>query len=316
MIKTDGLGCSILFVNKKNKLDEPFELKYVEELTNIKKIFKDKIKITIDCGKYTLITAMCDIIKNKRNITYTYTNGQRKTNTKMYAYMNAKEKQKKETLYTYEGEKISAKKIESNLSECNFKTNDFDKLYKYLLLKCKINNVLQEEYRHNYRRYRWHAYINKQREESRMLNEFEKILGNPEDVIIVIGDWGGANLKGSMPSICKRTTKLLRKRGYEVYQIDEYNTSKLCNKCEKPMEQYKKNEGRQDEKEIWGLKCCKNKSCESNIGLKHPYRIMNRDINATLNMLNILDEIIKTGKRPKEFENTEFAKPYIKIGSN
>ena len=33
-------------------------------------------------------------------------------------------------------------------------------------------------------------------------------------------------------------------------------------------------------------------------------------------MLNILDEIIKTGKRPKEFENTEFAKSYIKIGSN
>ena len=106
--------------------------------------------------------------------------------------------------------------------------------------------------------------------------------------------------KFNEPAICRRIKMLLRKKGYEIYLINEFNTSKLCNNCSKEMKNYVDDKG----KEIWGLKCCKNIKCKpTNFKTKTIYenRIHNRDINACKNMLKIIKELIKTGKRIKEY---------------
>ncbi len=50
---------------------------------------------------------------------------------------------------------------------------------------------------------------------------------------------------------------------------------------------------------VWGLVCCKNKTCYQ--GTKYNSRIFNRDMNATLNMINIVKSLIITNKRPDIF---------------
>ena len=98
--------------------------------------------------------------------------------------------------------------------------------------------------------------------------------------------------------LCKRTKKILKKAGYNIYLIDEYCTSKYCNGCGNILENYFDKEG----KLIWGLKCCKNIKCKPLKSEAGIVRIHNRDINATLNMLTIVNELIKNGKRPTLFE--------------
>lgn len=39
-------------------------------------------------------------------------------------------------------------------------------------------------------------------------------------------------MKGKEPIINRRIRKIFRNNGYDVYLINEFNTSKLCNKCE------------------------------------------------------------------------------------
>ena len=39
--------------------------------------------------------------------------------------------------------------------------------------------------------------------------------------------------KGKELTICKRFRKLFRNHKYEVYLINEFKTSKICNECEK-----------------------------------------------------------------------------------
>ncbi len=53
---------------------------------------------------------------------------------------------------------------------------------------------------------------------------------------------------------------------------------------------------------IWGLKCCNNMKCKPPKTETNIVRIHNRDINATLNMLKIIRELIKNGERPKIFK--------------
>ena len=55
---------------------------------------------------------------------------------------------------------------------------------------------------------------------------------------------------------------------------------------------------------VFGLVRCKNDNCrQERIQNKEKYigSIYNRDTNAVLNMQKIMRELIKTGKRPKEY---------------
>ena len=88
--------------------------------------------------------------------------------------------------------------------------------------------------------------------------------------------------------------------------INEYNTSKLCNKCESNVIKnfYKRP---LETKSVWGLVCCTNKTCVQAIRTndildgKYKERKMNRDTNAVLNMKKIVESLIETNKRPSKY---------------
>jgi hypothetical protein len=68
--------------------------------------------------------------------------------------------------------------------------------------------------------------------------------------------------------------------------LDEYCTSKLCNKCECEVKnEYKRNIT--DKKSVRGLVYCKNKLCVQELKLK------NKDNNSVLNMKKIVRNLIR-----------------------
>ena len=147
-----------------------------------------------------------------------------------------------------------------------------------------------------------YSYINKVRHEDKLLNEIEKKYG--KDTIFIIGDWSNRNscIKGiSMPNMGMK--RLLKKR-FEVYLIDEFNTSKINHITHTEQEHLKIPEcvqmqpinvpksGPQKVEEIYSVLTYQ---------MKHKRMgCINRDFNATLNMLRIVKSLIDGNGRPKD----------------
>ena len=209
------------------------------------------------------------------------------------------------------------KQIESELSKYNSKTCDFNEFIDYLKIKNKINRILFEQYQDKiYRKLKWNRFINTQKSESKMLNNFEKRYGSPKLTNVIIGDYDKPNNpRGKEPCITKRIRKLLKLFGYDVYLINEFRTSKLCNKCHSEVENFMERPSTKPKDEgknilVWGLVCCTNEECKPNTKSKkqinkYGSNVYNRDTNAVLNMLHITKQLITTGKRPKKFTKEE-----------
>ena len=128
-------------------------------------------------------------------------------------------------------------------------------------------------------------------------------------------DTGSYNMKGVEPIISKRIRRVFKNAGYETYLINEYCTSKLCNCCHNELEKFLVRKSNKP-KDIM-----KNKNILVNGLLRHEvvnpdgeqeHKLKcniyhNRDKNAVQNMLFIIDELKKSGKRPLCFtrENIE-----------
>jgi hypothetical protein len=149
-------------------------------------------------------------------------------------------------------------------------------------------------------------------------------MGGPEEVVIVIGDYSDSTMKGQEPTITKRLRKLFKEYGYNVFLIDEFNTSKLCNNCGQEMKNLVLDAKRRkldkyipatkageeaNGKEIWKLMRCQ--SCESaHKSLLHKPRtqcisIHNRDHNACKNMLVIVYARMCGKDRPEPWRRPE-----------
>ena len=241
MIKTDGVSCSILFVkldknnkpikkpsfatlNKLHDMKEKADKNYIEEQPNVKEILRNKNYVCIDPNASDLMYCM-----DKYEEKFRYTQNQRRKETKNKKYNKIIETINKETEINNE----SIKQIESKLSKYNCKTCDLHDFFKYLKCKNKINKILCEQYQEEvYRKLKWYIYINTQKSESKMVKNFENKFGPPEETIIIFGDYDKiGHIKGKEPFVTKRLRKILRNAGYEVYLINEFNTSKLCHKC-------------------------------------------------------------------------------------
>ena len=155
-----------------------------------------------------------------------------------------------------------------------------------------------EEYSDYVNKLKWFAYIDKKRHEDNIINEITYKYG--EDATIVIGDWSQTDhIKGMrQPNVGLK--RLLSKR-FEVYLIDEYNTSKLNYSTKEEMKhlkvttQYKDKGGKKQKysRELYSVLTYKMEN--GNIGC------INRDYNAVLNMKLIVESIINGNGRPKEY---------------
>lgn len=238
LLKTNGVACSAVFIKTdeegvpllvpRKHNNDIIQVKYIDDV-KITYSMKTKRIVTIDPGKHDLITAMKDGSKNEPVKYFRYTQRERQHFTKKKKYNQIRWELK-------DNVKINGKTItelEKELLKFNSKTSSFKFFKNYLRAKIRLNRLVFNHYSQTiYRKLTWNTKINLERNEDMMLNRFEKEMGSPDEIMVILGDYSDTGLKGTEPSITKKIRKLLIKRGYEVYLIDEFNTSKKCSCCQ------------------------------------------------------------------------------------
>ena len=295
MVSTDGIGLSILFlredlVGKKLPMMKKGISKelYIDELDDYSAL-RDKTIVGIDPGKEDLVYCVDDASKDAN--VFRYSQDQRRKETKMKKYNNI--------ILGMKTNKIEGKTIieyETELSHFNRKSLQITKYKEYLHEKNRINHILFGFYRKElFRKLKFGKYINIKRNEQNMLRNFRKMYGNPEDVVICIGDWEQRKqMKYKEPTLGKGIRTLFRKNNYKVFLVDEFRTSCKCSKCdggvcEKFMvrEHPNKKKNKDELRLIHGLLRCKS-GCGS----------WNRDRNGSSNIYKIARNAINNIERP------------------
>jgi hypothetical protein len=180
--------------------------------------------------------------------------------------------------------------------------NDYVNEGKIFIEKYKIENLEKGvKYNRYIRKLKWFAYINKRRHEDELLNELEKIYG--KEAVFIIGDWSnkGKIRKISTPNIGMK--KLLSKR-FEVYLIDEFNTSKLHYKTEEETENMKIEKEYEKDGKIFKYTKKIHSILTFKMG-KIGSGCINRDYNACLNMEKIVNSYFQTKTRPLKYRRSE-----------
>jgi len=308
MIRTDGISVSILFIRTDN---QGMSLKYYnpnnKPIDNTKYIEKEFITDELRSKKIVCVDPGCsDLIycgskDNDGNLeTFRYTQNQRRLETRTKKYNKIIEEVNNTTFIN--GKNI--KEIESVLSSHNKKTCNYDKFNNYLIEKNKLNLLLFSHYEKTFfRKFKLNRYINTQKSESKMIKNFTKKFGEPNDVLFIMGDYdkGSSNIGGLEPTICKKFRRIFKNAGFRTYLVNEFRTSKLCNCCNCEIspfmirQSHKPNDIKVNKKiTINGLLSHQEDKQKCEI-------IHNRDKNAVQNMLNIVKSIFTIGRRPDIF---------------
>ena len=292
MISTDGVGVSILFLREDlvgkriptMKVKDTRE-KYIDEIET--KELQTKKIVGIDPNKGDLIYCVDEC--SKESNTFRYSQDQRRKETKSKKYRNIIQRMKHH--------KVDGKNIyeyETELSHYNRKTLDVTKFKEYLTVKNRMNYFIASFYQNTlFRKLKFNSYINTKKSEQKMICNFRKIFGTPEDVVICIGYWEQRKqMKYKEPTIGVGMRTLFRKNGYKVYLVDEYRTSCKCSKCdggicEKFMVRENPKPKKTDIRLVWGLLRCKN-GCGT----------WNRDRNSASNIYKIAYNAIHNVARP------------------
>ena len=333
MIKTDGIACSVLFskkIPKRNKKDKVVpQYPYIESYTHdqIKEILKDMNYALNDPNYGNLCFFMGKNCltetgeKNEAGSKFRYTQNQRRKETKSKTYSKIRDGINKELTIDVPiwlgGERVfqkkSAKELEVELSNYNSKTCWMGPFMAYIRIKNKLNHLLHDHYKKPiFRKLKWNSYTNTQRSESKMVNKFKEKFGPPETTVIITGDYDnkGSHMKGKEPIIGKRVRTLFHRAGYPIYLINEFRTSKTCNKCSHDVENFKTSPSKKPKKLgkdslVWGLVRCTNVNCKPSTTPKGPISEQNthtsiyqRDMNACMNMLKIVKSLLSGTGRP------------------
>lgn len=296
-IETDGIGVSIVFQKKANgskkvEQSELTEPKYIDEATEKEKLEISKRKIvSVDPGKGNMVK----LWDGENELTYT--NQQRRH----------------ETRSIYDSKKILKKRLDSNLiaqetelSKFNGKTTDLNKAIEYLAKKVEVDNANNGFYEDPYfRKSKFRRYINTQRSEDKLLNNIEKTFGTSEKIVIGFGDHDSKNyhLPGVPPAMGSGLRKKINKR-FPLFLVNEFRTSKLCCRCEKPIENMKvkvKKGKKEKNKKIHRILVCRDCITTSGSKSNSSCFIINRDRNGCANILKVAKNILETGEKPINF---------------
>jgi transposase len=312
MIETDGVSCSILMLRNDMigkripniKVDSNSE-QYIDELSDYTEIKNKKI-VAYDPNLSDLIYCVDDDSKKATEFRYTQDSRRKECKIKKYAKI----------ILEFKKEKIDGKTIieyETELSKLNRKTLIINNFKEYIQKKSEINNKLYKFYeKYIFRKLKLNGYINRKKNEQKMINNFKKIFGKPEDVIICAGDFEQKqHMKYKEPVKGKGIRKIFRDNGYKLYLVDEFRTSCMCSickeelgKCEKFIIQKNPKPYKSGNILVHGALRCKN--CEA---------VWNRDVNSATNIYRIAKNIINGLERPKYLsrvkkdENIKINKP-------
>lgn len=283
-ISTNGVSVSILFAHKtikqlswgkKKKYEDISQEDNWQSLTDLteKEIEKLKLRNQVggDPGKSNLIYL------NDGENTLTYTACQRRFETTG--------KSSSKVIYN-ERVKNKIDKLEYELSNYCCKTVNYKKFKEFLKKKNEVNQKIFKFYEKElFRKLRWRKFTHTQQSEDRFLNKIEEIFGHPDEIVIAYGNWSRTSqMKGYIPTKGKGMRRLIARR-FLTITTDEYCTSKICYNCHNETENIKS---------IHRLLSCKSKECRVK---------WNRDVNASLNIMNIM-KCHFYERRPEAFTRT------------
>jgi hypothetical protein len=297
MIETDGVSCSILMLRNdligkrlpNIKVGSNTE-QYIDELSDYTNIKNKKI-VAYDPNLADLIYCVDDDSKEANEFRYTQDSRRKECKIKKYAKI----------ILEFKKEKIDGKTVieyETELSKLNRKTLTIKDFKEYIKNKSEINNKLYKFYeKYIFRKLKSNGYINRKKHEHKMINNFKKIFGKPEDVIICAGDFEQKQgMKyGKEPVKGKGIRRIFRDNGYKLYLVDEFRTSCMCSICKTEIGRCEKFQIRKNPKPyksgnilVHGALCCKN--CKA---------VWNRDVNSATNIYRIAQHAINGLERPK-----------------
>lgn len=320
LLKTDNLSCSLQFAIKTEekkqrfkkgvakgtvkddikKIKEHQKIEYIDDiLANNRFALKNKKIACIDPNKGDLIYS--GTYKNNKLVTFRYTNNQRRKEKKTKKYSKIRQILAKNATVIVDNKITNITKIESIKSNYKKTESKKEKMIEYIKDMEQIDKIIEDHYKLPiFRKLNINGYINTQRSESRMINNFKKIIGEPEDTVVIIGDNGLKDvvIKGLEATISKGIIEIFKKNHYKIYVIDEFRTSKLCNGCENELSKFlnvksKKPKSKGKEYKSHGILRCQS-SATCNV-------IHNRDKNAVKNMLKIISHYQLTGERLEKY---------------
>jgi hypothetical protein len=312
MIETDGVSCSILMLRNDligkrlplTKIGSNTE-QYIDELNDYTNIKNKKI-VCIDPGLSDILYCVDNDNKEANEFRYTQDSKRKECKIKKYAKI----------ILEFKKEKIDGKTVieyETELSKLNRKTLIIKDFKEYIKKKSEINNKLYKFYeKYIFRKLKLNGYINRKKNEQKLLNNFKKIFGKPEETIVIFGDFEQKqHMKYKEPIKGKGMRTLFRQNNYKTYLVDEFRTSCMCSICKTEIGRCEKFQIRENPKPyksgnilVHGLIKCK--TC---LG------VWNRDVNGSTNIYRIAKNAINGLERPKYLcrekknENIKVEKP-------
>jgi hypothetical protein len=282
---------------QQNKMKEENKRKnqdflYIDELNNNelkeikKKSFQNQI-VTLDPGKKNLI-----YMQNASGKILRYSNKEHIKKTKRLEYAE-KLKELKDNL--------GITKKENKLSKYSSKTVDFKNFCKYIKKRNTIKKKIQDKYQNiKFRQLKWYSYINNERVRATLINNISKKFG--QDIIIFYGDWSIGKQMANFISTPNLSLKRRIAEKFKVYNLDEYNTSKLSNATFKECENLILKDKFGVPRELHSVLTYKKENKGLGCNLENSIKCqINRDNNSSRNMMYIIKYFIKNKEFPKEF---------------
>lgn len=296
-LQTDGVAVSLLFVHKLHNgrktcqhcnIGGDMSFQYVEDLS-VEKLadIQGRKIVGGDPGKFSLIyLADAEGNKLRYNAFQRRTESMSKRNTRI---MQAEKK------------KHNVIDKETEQSDKNSKTVDYEKFKDYLKQKNKLNASLKYFYLQElFRKLKWRRFVYTQKSEDRFLNNIEKTFGSPDEICISYGDWSrSTQMKHFVPTKGIGLRKLIARR-FLLVMVNEFRTSKLCCHCHKGLCHMHIQKDNKTKKLFRCLVC---KGCVSSESKKTTF--ITRDLNSAINIRNLAHQWVHFQTRPSVFSRTE-----------
>ena len=258
------------------------EFPYLEQLNNFEyEELKNGNWAVIDPNLGTLLH-----IRNNKGKVLRYNNRHHLRKTKRIKYMRLTKNKRT---------KLGITKAEDELKSYNSKSCNYEIFKQYIKKKNEVNEIVLEKYKDAiFRQYKWYGYINRRRAEDELVKLIKKTFG--EDVILIYGDWSkGESMKNNISTPNMELKKKLGEH-FKIYSIDEFRTSCLHHETTDRCENLYLPDDKGVIRKLHSILTSKMEN--KRLGC------INRDNNATRNMIKIVEQFLKDKTRPYIFRRT------------
>ncbi|KAJ1666524.1 hypothetical protein IW140_004629 [Coemansia sp. RSA 1813] len=298
---------------------KPGEFTYIHELSP-ELLANMKTPIFMDPGRQDIVFGMTDESTSEEKALFRYTRSQKAKETRTTRYRKLREKVKNEHPDSNE-----IKAAEARLAAFSCTSILPDKYEQYIRTRVTVWPVLSRFYTNTmtasksgsspqpiHRKLRQSTHIKQQQADEKLAKSI-RVTCDDEKPTVVLGNWSAPMVRYHEPIRGVGLRRMLRKKGCQVYLIDEFRTSKTCPNClTGTLKKFLKVPNprpyqRKKRKEVLchGLLKCTNELCmgpvEVDSVLTPRSRMYNRDLAAVLNFRHIFHGLRDHGETPERF---------------